>query len=130
MNIKKKITGKKAAAGVVAVFAAATLAFFGLNGNTAIETKYEIIKGDKVAELVIYPPEDVGVDIVELYCNESLVTKTLLPEGRLKSIPLVFSDLKNLELRLYKRGKVEGIGKFDEGKLYIALKDGGAKNEK
>lgn len=130
MNIKKKITGKKAASGVVAVFAAATLAFFGLNGNTAIETKYEIIKGDKVAELVIYPPEDVGVDIVELYCNESLVTKTLLPEGRLKSIPLVFSDLKNLELKLYKRGKVEGIGKFDEDKLYIVLKDGGAKNEK
>lgn len=129
--MSKKITKKKTVAGsVAAVFVAATLALFGINDKSAIEVNYELIKGENATELVIYPPESVGVDILELYCNDSLVTKTLLPQGTLKSIPIVFSDLSNLELRLCKCGEVVGVGNFNEGKLYVAFKDGVIENEK
>ncbi len=123
MSNKKKFTGKNIATGIVAVVAAAALSLFGINGKTTVEIEYEVVKGDKATELVIYPPEDASVDIIELYCNKNLVTKTVLPSGKLKSIPLVFSDLNNLELRLYKKGEVVGIGNFKDGKLYVAFKD-------
>ena len=125
MSKTKKTTGKKAAAGIAAVVVSATLMLFGLNGEDAIEVEYDIVQGDKVTELKIYPDEDVSVDIAELYCNGTIVTKALLPTGTLKSIPLVFSDLTNLELRLYKKGDIIGVGSFDKDKkLYVVFKDG------
>lgn len=126
MNKTKKITGKKAVTGIVAAVVSATLMMFGLNGENATEVKYDIVQADKATEMKIYPEEAESVDIVELYCNGSMVTKTLLPEGTLKSIPFVFSDLTNLELRLYKKGEVIGVGSFNEDKkLYVAFKDRG-----
>lgn len=126
MNKTKKITGKKAAAGIAAAVVSATLMLFGLNGENAIEVKYNLVQTDKATELKIYPDEDVSVDIVELYCNGSVVTKALLPAETLKSIPFVFSDLTNLELRLYKKGDIIGVGSFNEDKkLYVVFKDGG-----
>lgn len=128
MKVPKK--GKKIMAGVASVFAAATIAFFGLNVDTTTEIEYKLVEGDKVTELSITPPEDAKVDIAELYCNESLVTKTALPDGKLKSLPLIFSDLDNLELRFYKLGEFAGVGTFKENKLYGAFKDGVIENEK
>lgn len=125
MRKTKKITGKKVVTGITAVVASAAIALFGLSGEDAIEVKYDLVQVDNATELKIYPDEDVSVDIVELYCNESVVTKALLPTQTLKSIPLVFSDLTNLELRLYKKGDVIGVGSFNEDKkLYVAFKEG------
>ena len=126
MNKTKKNTGKKAVTGIAAAVVSATLMLFGLNGKDAIEVKYDLVQTDKVTELKIYPDEDASVDIVELYCNGSIVTKALLPTETLKSLPFVFSDLTNLELRLYKEGDVIGVGSFNEDKkLYVVFKDGG-----
>lgn len=125
MSKTKKTTGKKAAAGITAVVISATLMLFGLNGKEATEVEYDIVQGDKVTELKIYPDEDASVDIAELYCNGAIVTKALLPTGTLKSIPLVFSDLTNLELRLYKKGDIIGVGSFNKDKkLYVVFKEG------
>lgn len=125
MNKTKKITGKKAVTGIVATVVSATLMLFGLNAEDAIEVKYDLVHTDAVTELKVYPDEDASVDIVELYCNGSVVTKALLPAETLKSIPFVFSDLTNLELRFYKKGDVIGVGSFNEDKkLYVSFKDG------
>lgn len=110
-------------AGAAAIFVAATLAMFGISGDTIVEVDYTLTTENNLSELSLSPPEEASVDIVELYCNDELVTKTVLPDGKLKSIPFVFSDLSNLELRLYKLNEVIGIGKFDDNKLYVAFKD-------
>lgn len=127
MSKSKKKTG--AAVGIAAIFAAATLALFGISGNTVVEVDYILKNGDSLSELSIYPPENIGVDIVELYCNDNIVTKTVLPNGTLKSIPFVFSNLENLELRLYKLNEVVGIGNFKDDKLYVAFKDDAMNND-
>lgn len=125
MSNKKK-TG--AVTGIAAIFTATLLAFFGTGGETVLEVDYSLTKNETVCELSVYPPDEAEADIIELYVGESLVTKALLPSGKLKSIPFVFSDLNNLELRLYKYGNVIGIGKFNEDKLYVAFKDSAVKN--
>ena len=124
MRKTRKITGKKVVIGITSVVASAALALFGLSGQDAVEVKYDLVQVDNATELKIYPDEDVSVDIVELYCNDSVVTKALFPTQTLKSIPFVFSDLTNLELRLYKKGDVIGVGSFNEdNKLYVAFKE-------
>ena len=112
------------AAGIVSIFAAATLLFFGISGDTIIKMDYDLIQSENATELAIYPPDELNVDIVELYCNGEEVTKACLPTGTLKSIPFVFTDLGNLELRLYKLNECIGIGNFKDNELYVAVKDG------
>lgn len=109
--------------GVAAIFVAATLTMFGISGETVIEVDYNLSTQGNLCELSVYPPEEIGVDIVEVYCNDSFVTKTVLPNGTLKSIPFVFSNLENIELRFYKLNEVIGIGNFADEKLYVAFKD-------
>lgn len=127
MTDKKK---KGAAAGAAAIFASAMIALFGISGEGAVEVEYSIVTQDSVCEMSVNPPEEARADILELYCNDGLVTKTVLPNGTLKSLPLVFSDLENLELRFYKLNEVIGIGKFKGKKLYVAFGDGILETEK
>lgn len=117
-------------AGAAAIFVAATLAVFGISGDTIVEVDYSLTTENNLSELSLTPPEEASVDIVELYCNGELVTKAVLPDGTLKSIPFVFSDLSNLELRLYRLNEVIGIGKFEDDKLYVAFKDDVIKGSK
>ena len=112
---------KGAITSVAAIFVAATLAMFGISGETVLEVDYTLETDGNLCEMTVNPPEEIGVDIVELYCNDSFVTKTVLPNGTLKSIPFVFSNLENLELRFYKLGKVIGVGNFKDEKLYVAF---------
>ena len=114
---------KTLAGSIAAIFAAATLALFGISGENVIEVDYEIKESSNLVEMSVYPPESAEVDIVELYCNDQLVTKTVLPNGKLKSIPFVFAELGNLELRFYKLNEVIGVGNFDDKTLYVAFKD-------
>lgn len=123
MTSKQK-KGAAAGAGIAAIFTAVTLLFFGISGDTIIKMDYELIESSNATEMTIYPPEELNVDIVELYCNGEEVTKTVLPQGKLKSIPFVFTDLGNLEIRLYKLNECIGIGNFKDNELYVAVKDG------
>lgn len=121
-NSSKK---KGVVAGVAAVFIASTLAMFGISGENIIEADYSVADNGSVAEMTIELPEEISdeTDIVELYCNDNSVTKTLMPSGKLKTVPIVFTDMGNLELRFYKLGEVIGVGRFEGEKLYIAIKD-------
>lgn len=118
-----KKTKKGIGVSVASIFVAATLALFGISGENVSEVNYTIEEKGNIAEMTVDVPEEMSADIVELLCNGETVTKALMPSGKLMTIPLVFSNLDNLELRLYKRGEVVGVGKFANKKLYIAAKD-------
>lgn len=113
--------------GVAAIFIASTLAMFGISGENIIEADYSVTDKGNVAEMAIELPEEISdeTDIVELYCNDNSVTKTLMPSGKLRTVPIVFTNLENLELRFYKLGEVIGVGRFEGEKLYIAIKESG-----
>lgn len=118
---KKK---KGIAAAGAAVFCAAVLAMFGISGDEVIEMEYEIAESGNMCEMAISAPDDVSFDIAELLCNGQSVTKTVLPDGRLRSLPIIFTNLDNLEFKFYRLGEVVGIGKIEDGKLKCAVKDG------
>ena len=118
-NRKKGI----AAAGA-AVFCAAALAMFGISGDKTVEIGYEITENGNVTEMALSAPDDVSFGIAELFCNGQSVTKTVLPDGRLRSLPIIFTNLDNLEFKFYRLGEVAGIGKFEDGKIICAVKDG------
>lgn len=120
INMSNKKKG--AITGVAAIFVAATLAMFGISGEKIIEVDYSIHENGNVAEMTVDVPEEMEADIVELLCNDSTVTKTLMPGGKLKTIPFIFTKLENLELRFYKLGEVIGVGRFKDNKLYVAVK--------
>ena len=117
-NKKKSIT-----AGVAAVFCAATLALFGISGDKAMYVDYELAQDNNKAELALTVPDDFGADIAELLCNDMSVTKAVLPNDKLTTIPFIFTDLNNLEIRFYRVGEVIGIGKFEDGRIKVAVKD-------
>ncbi len=117
---KKKTT---ITASVAAVFCAATLALFGISGDKTVYVDYDINQTDIKAEMSLYLPEDFNADIAELLCNDMSVTKAVLPNDNLVSIPFIFSDLNNLEIRFYCIGEVTGVGKFEDGRIKVAVKD-------
>ena len=115
--MKKKT---KTTIGAIAA-AAATTALIAT--NTATNTKtydigYDINPiNEYVSEMSLDVPVELSVDIVELDVNGAEADKALLPNENLKAIPLVFTDLKNLEIKLYKRGEKIGVAKFKDNKL-------------
>lgn len=117
---KKKTT---ITASVAAVFCAATLALFGISGDKTVYVDYEINQTDIKAEMSLYLPEDFNADIAELLCNDMSVTKAVLPNDSLATIPFIFTDLNNLEIRFYRIGEVIGVGKFENGRIKVAVKD-------
>lgn len=120
---KKAIGG---AAGAAAATAAILIA--AVNGG-AVEIPYTLEENAYVSIMEVTPPEDAEADVVELLLNGETVDKALLPGQKLAAPPLVFSDLENLELKIYCRGKTAGTAYFKDGKLYYTEK-GGLKNEK
>lgn len=117
---KKKTT---ITASVAAVFCAATLALFGISGDKTVYVDYDINQTDIKAEMSLYLPEDFNADIAELLCNDMSVTKAVLPNDSLATIPFIFTDLNNLEIRFYRIGEVIGVGKFENGRIKVAVKD-------
>lgn len=115
--MKKKT---KTTIGAIAA-AAATTALIAT--NTATNTKtydigYDINPiNEYVSEMSLDVPDELSVDIVELDVNGAGADKALLPNENLKAIPLVFTDLKNLEIKLYKRGEKIGVAEFKDNKL-------------
>lgn len=115
--MKKKT---KTTIGAIAA-AAATTALIAT--NTAMNTKtydigYDINPiNEYVSEMSLDVPDELSVDIVELDVNGAEADKALLPNENLKAIPLVFTDLNNLEIKLYKRGEKIGVARFENNKL-------------
>lgn len=113
---KKKLVG--GIAGSAAAVAAATALIMTTPGGREVEFTYEITdKNEYVTEMRIDAPEELSVDIVELNLNGTFVDKTLLPDGKLTSAPIVFEDLSNLDIKLYRLGTVIGTAKFEDGML-------------
>ena len=115
--MKKKT---KTAIGAIAA-AAATTALIATNTVTNTKTYdigYDINPiNEYVSEMSLDVPDELSVDIVELDVNGAEADKALLPNENLKAIPLVFTDLNNLEIKLYKRGEKIGVAKFKDNKL-------------
>ena len=115
--MKKKT---KTTIGAIAA-AAATTALIATNTTTNTKTYdigYDINPiNEYVSEMSLDVPDELSVDIVELDVNGAEADKALLPNESLKAIPLVFTDLKNLEIKLYKRGEKIGVAKFKDNKL-------------
>lgn len=112
---------KKITATVSGLAAAATVAIssIGIMSMNTEELNYSINAINQYRyELTIDEPKSESIDKVELYCNDGLVDYTLLPDGSLNSVPLIFSNLDNLKIKMYKQGEEVGSAKFDEnGKL-------------
>lgn len=105
------------AGGAAAAVAAAAL-IMGSSGGTEIELTYEITqKNEYVTEMRIEAPDELSADIAELDLNGAEVDKTLLPDGKFESAPIVFSDLSNLEIKLYRLGEQVGTARFEDGAL-------------
>ena len=119
--MKKKT---KTTIGAIAA-AAATTALIAT--NTATNTKtydigYDINPiNEYVSEMSLDVPDELSVDIVELDVNGAEADKALLPNENLKAIPLVFTDLNNLEIKLYKRGNQIGTAKFENERLKAVI---------
>ncbi len=109
---QKKVT---ATASGLAATAAIAFSMLGIMGGTEETLNYDIyVVSPYVSEIKIDEPKGESIDKIELYCNGEFVDNALLPNGTIQSIPLVFTDLENLEIKLYKRGKSAGTAKFDE----------------
>ena len=121
--MKKKT---KTTIGAIAA-AAATTALIAT--NTATNTKtydigYDINPiNEYISEMSLDVPDELSVDIVELDVNGAEADKALLPNENLKAIPLVFTDLKNLEIKLYKRGEKIGVANFKDNKLKAVVEN-------
>ena len=122
-GIGKEIFMKKKTKTTIGAIAAAAATTALIATNTATNTKtydigYDINPiNEYVSEMSLDVPDELSVDIIELDVNGAEADKALLPNENLKAIPLVFTDLKNLEIKLYKRGEKIGVAKFKDNKL-------------
>ena len=118
---------KKTTKATIGTTAAAVAATALIITNTATNTKTYDIEYDihpineYVSEMSLDVPDEISADIIELDVNGAEADKALLPNDSLKAIPLVFSDLNNLEIKLYKRGNQIGTAKFENERLKAVI---------
>ena len=118
---------KKTTKATIGTTAAAVAATALIITNTATNTKTYDIEYDihpineYVSEMSLDVPDEISADIIELDVNGAEADKALLPNDSLKVIPLVFSDLNNLEIKLFKRGNQIGTAKFENERLKAVI---------
>ena len=118
---------KKKTKTTIGAIAAAAVTTALIATNTATNTKtydigYDINPiNEYVSEMSLDVPDELSIDIVELDVNGAEADKALLPNENLKAIPLVFTDLNNLEIKLYKRGNQIGTAKFENERLKAVI---------
>ena len=118
---------KKTTKATIGTTAAAVAATALIITNTATNTKTYDIEYDihpineYVSEMSLDVPDEISADIIELDVNGAEADKALLPNDSLKAIPLVFSDLNNLEIKLFKRGNQIGTAKFENERLKAVI---------
>ncbi len=112
--MKKKTKAIGGVSGGIAAAAAAAALVMTSTGGSSVAIKYEIVpKNEYVTEMKIDVPKECSADIAELNINGAEVCKTLLPDGKFTSAPIVFSSLDHLEITLYRLGKEIGKAHFD-----------------
>ena len=119
---QKKVTGMTGA--IVAVAATAGV-ILGTTNNSKIEIPYSVnVVNQYISELVVTPPKSENVDLVKLYLNDNFVDVASMTNDSLKSIPIMFTDLDNLNVECYSENKVVGVIEFDnaENKCYYIEK--------
>lgn len=89
-----------------------------------LEIPYSFKDGsDRTKTLIIDVPDELSVDIVTLYVNDAEVATALLPtDAKFTTIPVVFEDLENLEIKLYRMGEEIGSARFINGILLTNAK--------
>ncbi len=75
-------------------------------------------ESERSKTLVIDVPDFLSADIATMYVNGAEVGTTLLPtQARFTTIPVVFEDLSNIEIKLYRMGEEIGNAHFINGIL-------------
>ena len=89
-----------------------------------LEIPYSFKDGsDRTKTLIIDVPDELSIDIATLYVNDAEVATALLPtDAKFTSIPVVFEDLENLEIKLYRMGEEIGTARFINGILLTNAK--------
>lgn len=84
-----------------------------------IEIGYSFTNENKRSKtLVIDVPDYLSADIATMYVNKAEVGTTLLPnQASFTTLPVVFEDLSNIEIKLYRMGKEIGNAYFIDGIL-------------
>lgn len=89
-----------------------------------LEIPYSFKDGsDRTKTLIIDVPDELSIDIATLYVNDAEVATALLPtDAKFTSIPVVFENLENLEIKLYRMGEEIGSARFINGILLTNAK--------
>ena len=73
--------------------------------------------------MIIDVPDELQIDIVELCLENVVVDTALIPtQCDFESIPLLFTDLNTLKLKLYRYGEPIGEAIFKDGKCVTNVK--------
>lgn len=112
---------KKVASGAVGITCAAVLVS-AIIANQGINLPYTISGDEYVKTLTIDVPEKVGTDVCELYVNDQFVAVDIMPGGKLQAHPMVFSNLENTTVKMYKKGEHTGDAEFKDNKLIYRRK--------
>lgn len=88
-----------------------------------LEIPYSFKEGDRSKTLIIDVPAELSVDIATLYVNDAEVATALIPTfSKFTTIPVVFENLENLEIKLFRMGEEIGSARFINGILLTNAK--------
>lgn len=120
---KGQKTGTVAGSAVAAAAAALIAVSFNSAGDAELDMNYKVTQNSQYSSsLVLEAPDSFTADIVELYMNGEPLTKCLLPDGELTSLPIVYTDMQNLSLKFYKLNEYVGEGEFrDDKTLHVTV---------
>lgn len=122
MTTKTKTISGVAGAAVVA---AGITAGVTLTGTDEIDLYYSLHSENNYTQtMTLEIPSNFTADIAELQLNGAEVTKCVLPQGELTTLPIVYTDLSNLQVKFYKLNNYVGEGKFEGDKLVATVSKG------
>lgn len=103
----------------IAAVAIAAGTMIGVLTPEKTEIPYEInVVSPYVSEISVDIPEKESIGLYELYLNNELVDRNVIPET-IQTIPLVLSETDNLSFKFYQQGECVATGEFEEDKLYF-----------
>lgn len=116
----KKSTKRSIFGGIVGTIVVTAAVGTSLLSTPSINIDYDINNvNEYVTQLSIEEPKNEDIDLIELYCNDKLVDKSIFPDGSFQSVPLIFTNLNNLEIKMYKQGQYVGSAKFNDKRELI-----------
>jgi len=121
---------KKTTATVGAAVIAATVAFFSMTG-IVMEGTYKVTDIDENRKAItITVPEELQADIYELYFEDALIDKALLPDGKVITVPVLLAKPELLNVKIYRLREMIGTGELQEdGTIKLKVKRGAVKGD-